>query len=176
MEILGDNRHGSEKSGSQSWVAQRDDFLMHGAIAARRVAVFRNCFLVSVNSLFLDLPAVIQRNNAVMAFLGAAVGQSLYCFSRTNAVHHWASITIWLAIGGASCRQDVYLWVSRPQPGNHLFPAPEGTGTVDEDGSIFSNRFTRQQAVCSKNRVHVIACSYERLFVSNQCRRIAVNV
>src|SRR5215469_1284369 len=111
-----------------------------------------------------------------MAFLGAAVGQSLYCFSRTNAVHHWASITIWLAIGGASCRQDVYLWVSRPQPGNHLFPAPEGTGTVDEDGSIFSNRFTRQQAVCSKNRVHVIACSYERLFVSNQCRRIAVNV
>jgi len=59
MEILGDNRHGSEKSGSQSWVVQRDDFLMHGAIAARWVAASRNCFLVSVNSLFLNLPAVI---------------------------------------------------------------------------------------------------------------------
>jgi hypothetical protein len=54
-EILGDNRHGSEKSGSQSGVAQRDDFLMHGAIAARQVAAFHNCFLVSVNSLFPDL-------------------------------------------------------------------------------------------------------------------------
>ena len=28
----------------------------------------------------------------------------------------------------------------------------------------------------SKNRVHFVSCSHERLFVSNQCRRIVANV
>jgi hypothetical protein len=63
-EILGDDRYGSEKSGSRvelsvaqgcfQGLAQRHDFLMGGAVS-RRLAAFSNCLLVSVNSKFLDL-------------------------------------------------------------------------------------------------------------------------
>jgi hypothetical protein len=35
-------------------LAQRDDFLMHGAVS-RRLTAFSHCLLVSVNSVFLDL-------------------------------------------------------------------------------------------------------------------------
>jgi hypothetical protein len=40
-------------------LVQRDDFPMHGAVAWS-LAAFRNCFLVSVNSVFLDLSCVIS--------------------------------------------------------------------------------------------------------------------
>ena len=122
-------------------------------------------------------PTLAAPNNAPYGFfLGGAVGQSPHGFTQVNAVQYWHSITIRLATGEASRRQHAYLWVSGPHPGNHLFRAPEGTGIVDDDGSIFSNRSARHQAVCSKNRVHFVSCAHERLFVSNQCRRIVANV
>jgi hypothetical protein len=105
-----------------------------------------------------------------------AVGDSPHCFSQINAVHCRPSIAAWLATGEASRRQNVDLWVSRPQPRDHLLPAPEGTAMVDQHGSIFSNRSAGSEAVFTKNRVHFISSEHERLFISNQCRRVVADV